>query len=144
MQVILALDVGSSSVRCSAFRILQDDRTVQSVQALDGCNAQRKMRSVEPNTGNIILNGKSDETGESYSLLDEIDACIDTTLDALREKYSHDDFQVVGLGFSTFVMNLVAVDSNGDVVGPEATLSYGCNSPSVVQACKDMKRFVDQ
>jgi gluconokinase len=107
------------------------------VQALDGCYSQLKIRSVHPNTGNIVLNGVNEDTGESYSLLDEIDACIDKTLQALRSQ--QESFQVVGVGFSTFVMNLVGVDRDGNVVGEEATISYACNSPQVAQECKSLK-----
>ena len=130
MQVILALDVGSSSARCSAYRILKDDPT--TVQALNDCSAQRKIRSVQPNTGKIKL------TGEDCSLLDEIDACVDTTLQALRD--NGESFQVVGLGFSTFVMNLVGVDKNGHVVGEEATISYACNTREVANECRTLRR----
>jgi ribulose kinase len=139
MEVILALDVGSSSARCSAYQILPNhDATAVTVQALDGCSAQRKIRSVQPNTGKIILNGQT-EQGEAYSLLDEIDSCIDTTLQALRQHH-HAHVNVVGLGFSTFVMNLVGVDSDGNAVGEEATMSYACNSPEVAQECRNLKR----
>lgn len=147
MQVILAVDVGSSSVRCSAYRVVDDDSSTASVQALDGCSAQSKLRSVEPNSGKIILMGTHDSSkqeGESrdYSLLEEIDACIDTTLIALRERYPPASLQVIGLGFSTFVMNLVAMDKNGVIVGSEATLSYACNTPQVANECRSLRRFV--
>ena len=149
MNVILALDVGSSSVRCSAYQIVAnenggDSTTPSSVEALDGCHAQLKIRSIEPNSGKIILNGVKQDTGESYNLLDEIDGCIDQTLKSLREKHpslcSSSSFQVVGLGFSTLVMNLIGVDKNGNVIGEETTISYACNSPEVAQKCRDLKR----
>lgn len=142
MNVILALDVGSSSARCSAYQLVKDAETdMMTLEALDECHAQRKLRSVEPNTGNVILNGQTEE-GESYNLLDEIDACIDTTLQALRECHDEESFQVVGLGFSTFVMNLIGVDDQGNPVGEKATISYACNSPAVAEECRNLKRFV--
>ena len=142
MQVILALDIGSSSARCSAYRILDNSTSSSSttVEALEGCSSQRKIRSVQPNTGKIILNGTNG--GESYNLLDEIDASIDSTLEALRELCADEQFQVVAVGFSTFVMNLIGVDENGIPVGEEATLSYACNSPQVAEECRNLKRFV--
>ena len=140
MNVILALDVGSSSVRCSAFRIVENEHGATSVKALDGCHAQLKIRSVQPNSGKIILNGVNQDTGESYNLLDEIDGCIDQTLKSLRELNHVSSFQVVGLGFSTLVMNLIGVDKNGKAIGEEATISYACNSPAVAQQCRDLKR----
>lgn len=139
MQVILALDIGSSSARCSAYRIV-DDSTSTTIKALDGCTFQRKIRSVQPNTGKILLNGTNE--GESYNLLDEIDASIDATLEALREHCADEPFQVVAVGFSTFVMNLIGVDKNGNPVGEEATISYACNSPQVAEECRNLKRFV--
>jgi len=139
----LALDVGSSSARCSAYRIVDsDDAPATTVQEIDGCYAQRKIRSVRPNTGKIILTGETDDKGEVYNLLDEIDGCIDTTLQALCERHANETFQVVGLGFSTFVMNLVGVDCNGNPVGEEATVSYACNSPQVAEECRNLRRFV--
>jgi gluconokinase len=128
MQVILALDIGSSSVRCSAYRIVDKDTTTTT--PLEQCC--RKIRCVQPNTGKIQL-----ETEEGGSLLDEIDACVEMILQDLRQYW---DFQVVGLGFSTFVMNLVGVDSSGNVVGQEATLSYACNSSDVVKECRNLRK----
>lgn len=126
MQVILALDIGSSSVRCSAYRIVDKDTTTPLEQCC------RKIRCVQPNTGKIQV-----VTEEGGSLLDEIDACIETMLHDLRQYW---DFQVVGLGFSTFVMNLVGVDTSGNVVGQEATLSYACNSSDVVRECRTLRK----
>lgn len=142
MNVILVLDVGSSSVRCSAYQIVENENDgTTSVEALDGCYAQLKIRSVQPNSGKIILNGVKEDTGESYNLLDEIDGCIHKTLASLRE-HDFSSFQIVGLGFSTLVMNLIGVDKNGNVIGEEATISYACNLPEVAQKCRNLKRFV--
>jgi len=140
MNVILVLDVGSSSVRCSAYQIDEnenDGTSTTSVEALDGCYAQLKIRSVQPNSGKIILNGVKEDTGECYNLLDEIDGCIHKTLASLRE-HDFSSFQIVGLGFSTLVMNLIGVDKNGYVIGEEATISYACNSPEVAQKCRNL------
>ena len=70
-------------------------------------------------------------------LLDEIDSCIDEILNKLDEHSV-----VVGLGFSTFCMNLIGVDNRGRIVGEEATLSYACNNGRVVQECKRLKKCV--
>lgn len=80
-------------------------------------------------------------SSHSCLLLDEIDAMVDDCLVALR-KHMTDPFRIVGLGFSTFVMNLVAVDEYGQVVGEAATLSYACQCPHVSDACRKLKRYV--
>lgn len=126
MHVILALDIGSSSIRCSAYQIGDHGTTTPLEQY------SRTIRSVQPNTGKIQL-----ETAEGKSLWDEVDACIDTILQDIRQNYA--SFQVMGLGFSTFVMNLVGVDCSGNVVGEEATLSYACNSSEVVDKCRKLR-----
>jgi gluconokinase len=144
MKVLIALDIGSSSLRCSAYELLEDSN---AVEALDGCSTQTKFRSIRPTTGRIalLLNQKAegdDGSSSSSSLLDEIDRCVDECLKALREKHHEDGFSIVGLGFSTFVMNLVGVDENGQPVDEQATLSYACNAPLVAQECRNMKRYV--
>lgn len=131
--VILALDVGSSSIRCSAHLRSHGDATETAL--IDDCSIARQCQTVDPATGKVNMGGSH------RPLLDEIDAVIDDCLAALREHMT-DPFRIVGLGFSTFVMNLVAVDEYGQVVGEAATLSYACQSAHVSDACQKLKRYV--
>lgn len=94
-------------------------------------------QAIDPVTGRI----KMQDTVHGRYLLDEIDSVIDECLAALR-KHVMDPIQIIGLGFSSFVMNFVAVDENGTLVGEMATLSYACQSPEVALACRKLKRYV--
>lgn len=135
-EIILALDIGSSSIRCSAYKIVSNDggKAGTKVEPMsDDSFAVRQMRTVEPNTGKIML-----QTEGGTNLLDEIDGIIDECLEKLRN--SADEIRVVGLAFATFCMNLIAIDENGKPVGKEATLSYACSTPAVGEECRWLKR----
>jgi gluconokinase len=140
-KVILAIDIGSSSVRCSAYTLIesQSDSMVSdegpSVQALENCRAHRPVRSVEPNTGKIQLMGDSKD---KKSLMENLDECIDELLENIR-KSDLGPCQVVAVGFSAFVMNLVGVDAEGSIVGDEASVSYACNAPAVAKQCQNLR-----
>ncbi|KAL3817016.1 hypothetical protein ACHAXA_002928 [Cyclostephanos tholiformis] len=123
------------------------------VEALRGIGHSVPLNAILPSTGHIRV----------YDVLDAIDNCVDETLKLLRRMvhpestssnssslsssststssscgggvdYGH---RVVAVGFSSFVMNLVAVDINGDPVGEVATCSYACNRPDVVMEASD-------
>ena len=148
-QVIVAIDIGSSSVRCSAFKYdshQQQDGTVNpSVQALENCQAQRSVRSVQPNTGKIRLLSSEegeDDNNNSKSLMDHLDDCMDEVLDKVRrnqQQQQSSGYEIVAVGFSAFVMNLVGVDAQGGIVGDEASISYACNTQSVARQCRKLR-----
>eukprot|EP00934_Nitzschia_sp_Nitz4_P000777 Nitzschia sp. Nitz4//scaffold165_size50357//20018//21691//NITZ4_007021-RA/size50357-processed-gene-0.49-mRNA-1//1//CDS//3329538132//777//frame0 len=127
MDVLLALDIGSSSIRCNAFSMQGNG----SIVAIPECASSKAMRAVQPNTGKIRL------TYNTESIFDIIDQCLDSVIVLLRKK--NPGFRVVGLGFSTFVMNLIAVDRNGRVLGDKFTLSYACNLPGVADECRALR-----
>lgn len=132
-QLIITIDVGSSSVRSSAYA-LHSGGTLSASMA----SASRPQRSVQPNTGKIVLKG----VGDSPSLMDLVDQCIDETLRKLRELFDRDQqWEVLGIGFSTFVMNLVGVSADGEVVGEEASISYACNSAAVGEEVQALNRY---
>jgi gluconokinase len=151
IQVILAVDVGSSSIRCTAYRVRtntaagsspgskSDSQQQQQANKVEPVSedsfAVRKIRTVETNTGKIMLT-----TEDGTNLLDEIDWIIDECLEKLRN--SLEEFHVLGLGFATFCMNLIALDEYGKPVGKEATLSYACATPGVADECRWLKRYV--
>lgn len=115
----------------------------QLVEALRGIGHSVPLAAVIPSTGHIRV----------YEVLDAIDTCVDETLRSLR-RIVHPDpssssssppssggdeyYRVVAVGFSTFVMNLVAVDIGGDPVGEVATCSYACNRADVVEECEKL------
>jgi gluconokinase len=140
-KVIVAIDIGSSSVRCSAYRFIEGHAVETQnegslVQALENCRAQKSVQSVQPNTGKIKL-VRDNKEGQK-SLMDNLDECMDQLLEMIR-KSDLGPYQVVAVGFSAFVMNLVAVDSKGGVVGDEASVSYACNSPQVAKQCHNLR-----
>jgi gluconokinase len=157
-QIIITIDVGSSSVRSSAYyyascwRDDDDDDSgaggsgtlipSSSPSIISMASASRPHRSVQPNTGKIALQGGGGEDGPS--LMDLVDQCVDETLRKLRaELFDRDQqqWEVLGIGFSTFVMNLVGVSADGDVVGEEASISYACNSAAVGKEVQALKRY---
>ncbi|KAL7552236.1 hypothetical protein ACHAWF_015468 [Thalassiosira exigua] len=140
--VILAIDAGSSSIRCTGYEHRgvggdggpSDGGASPSrapVRALEGVCHAVPMASVVPNAGHIRVD----------EVLSAVDECVDEVLRKLREESSpHCSCRVVAVGFSTFVMNLVGVDANGDPVGEAATLSYACNREDVLKECRSLIR----
>jgi gluconokinase len=132
-RVIIALDIGSSSARCSAY-YLQDNSSdnesiVASVETVPECSASLPISSVQSLTGKIF---------RLQELLDAIDAIVEETIQKIRENV--ESFEIVGVGFSSFVMNMVGVDAQGKVVGPEASISYACNTPEIAREVCELKR----
>ena len=123
--VWLAVDIGSSSIRCSVFS--RDDQNEKLA------TVHYPRRSVQPITGRIRLEGTDDE----LPLLEAIDWVVDQAIDHVRKSIG--EIQVVVVGFACFVMNLVGVDDDEQPV-PDATLSYACSSPQVTQEVYRIKR----
>lgn len=126
-RIILALDIGSSSIRCTAYSVHEDGHLSTAI-----CSASNKVRTVQPDTGMIQL------AYGTETLQDSIDECIDKALKQLKKEDVPQ--QIVAVGFTTFVMNLIAVDQEGHVLGDQYTLSYACNTPEVAQECKDLRK----
>ena len=165
-KIIIAIDIGSSSVRCSAYELfraadLEDPRHLNNhngeesppvvIKAIDTCRSSRPVRSVQPNTGKIqiFLGHCRNDDGEqpdvpddssSLCLMDHVDECMDELLSKIRKTYLDGRFQILAVGFSSFVMNLVGVDSDGKIIGNEASISYACNSPDVAEQCRSLRR----
>jgi len=153
--VIFAIDAGSSSIRCTGYEChgvqchdspadWEMDYSTQSssspstpprVTAMEGISHTIPMASVVPNTGHIRI----------HKVLSAIDECIDEALRLLRQKKEEEvkvgesSYQIVAIGFSTFVTNLVGVDVFGEPVGEAATLSYACNREDVVKECQSLR-----
>lgn len=145
--IILAVDTGISSICCTAYEyhglgqfclnqkwliaemIDGGSITTQFVSAVKGVSHMIPISAVISNTGNIRIN----------EVILAIDTCIDETLRNLRQHLSDSCYQVVAIGFTTFVMNLVAVDIYGDPVGDAATCSYTCSREDVVNECHRLR-----
>ena len=59
----------------------------------------------------------------------------------MKLKEERVNFRVVAIEFSTFVMNLVGTDADGNPIEDESvTASYACNSPEVAEECRRLQR----
>ena len=124
--IILAVDAGSSSVRCSAYAC-----AAGRVRPIDGASHRVPLAAVRPRTGHIRVD----------AVLSAIDACVDGVLAALRPTVRGADggVPIRAVGFSTFVLNLVGVDASGAPVGDAATLSYACSRDDVAAECEALR-----
>ena len=136
-QLILSIDLGTSSVRCSLYTTSNSNE--EPIQ-LFGDASSLSWEAVHPETGKIRLHQFGDDE-TNVTLLDLVDQCIDKTLAKLQQSSSSsDDVEIVAVGFSSLVMNLIGVDADGTPVGEEATLSYACNLPPVAAKVKELQR----
>lgn len=136
--VILAIDVGSSSVRCSAYRYeytftenANHKRAIHTI-AVPGCSSSIQRQGVEPTTGTI----------RTKDLLNAIDTAVDEVLSKLSDQFEETkpwvSFRVDAVGFSTFVMNLVPIDDHGDLI-ENISISYACNASEVNSECQTLR-----
>lgn len=114
VDVIVVIDAGSSSVRCTAYPVVESATTSIFDQSPAGSFTEIH-QAIEPITGKI-----------DFSILRLIDNTIDQVLIQLRS--SSGLVRVRALGFSTFVMNLIGLDENHQ---PIESLSYACNTEEV-------------
>ena len=166
MKAILTVDAGSSSVKCTAYAICSEQASIELgvrakrtsnsgeggnakdenkinksssalcpavVEAIHGAHASRSVRAICPNTGQIEnLN----------QLLQAVDDCVSDVLSSVQQQQEQTqrNYTFVAVGFSSFSMNLVGMDVDGEPVGKEATISYACNTNEVVEEVERLKR----
>lgn len=132
--LILALDVGSSSVRCSAYDTSNNNTKLVTT-------SQRSRRSV-CSDGRIAWFNLDDDKIDKNSalcLLDVIDDCVDDVLEQLRNDQTT-TFVIRAIGFSSFVMNLIGFNRDGQFLDENATLTYACQRPGVNLEVEDLNR----
>jgi len=163
LELILAIDIGTSSIRCSAYQIHHpsppsssaseddddDDTTITTsstypcIQYLPGSLSAKPISMIEPNSGKIYLFPRQQTYDKEHiqnpSIFDWIDKCMAETIQFLRQ-YTSSSFHIRGIGFSSFVMNLIGVDQWGLILHPHATFSYACNTVQVQQECQQIQR----
>ena len=124
--IILAIDTGSSSTRCTAYELRHEDESDEVSSPINaiGIHHSIPLSCIIPSTGHIRI----------HDILVSIDRSIDNVLSSLRNALTN--YQVVAIGFSTFVMNLVGVDEMGEPVDEMATCSYACNRKDAVDECQ--------
>lgn len=163
-ELILSIDIGSSSIKCSAFEVRNPRKNdqqqnssgqIHDEQCMVGrtneyqipyiassiASASRDFCAVEPITGKIMVN----ENLSAPSLFNVVDDCIDDVLKILEDKANVDDtskinYTILGCGITSFVMNLVGVDRDGHPLGNETTLSYACNNDAVNMEVETLRR----
>jgi ribulose kinase len=124
--IIITIDTGSSSIRCTAYALQPPDIS----PPIQSMNLHHSIPfSCTSSTGHILIS----------QLLPMIDTCVDNVLSLLQSSLSQ--FDIVGIGFSTFVMNLVGVDEWGVPVDDEMTCSYACNRREAVEECERLKQL---
>ena len=131
MKIILAVDIGSSSVKVCAYRIDDAGPTATNQVPLTTiAHSTKAVRAVHPQSGRIV------PMDQIYGAAEE---CIDTVMSKCRVLLG-EEFSVIAVGFSSFTMNLIGVDENGVPIGEEASMSYACNSAEVLEEVEHLKR----
>lgn len=138
---LLAIDAGSSSIRCTAYQLNDEtnhDNTTASLTTTT--TAKSSLLQSTPFHHSIPLSTITSTSIQVHPILTAIDECIDMVLSLLRDSSSDDDagYRIASVGFSTFVMNFIGVDMNGDVV-EDVACWYGCNSREVGMECERLR-----
>jgi len=132
-QFVLAIDIGSSSIRCSAYRIetngplKQSDDYVLHLEAKH--SSSHKMQCVSSETSKI----------PALQVLEQVDECLDKSLSSLRSFHVEQKrkFQILCVGISSFVMNLLAVNiDTGDIV---ESFTYACREDIVIKKVTELE-----
>lgn len=108
--LVLVVDIGSSSIRCSAYGVLEQGGEWTYV---GGSMQQCKNNSLDQSV---------------LEILERVDQVIDRCMKFLRDKHLGD--QVVAIGFSSFVMNFIGLDGSGKVITPILTYANNNNETS--------------
>jgi gluconokinase len=100
--VILAIDLGSSSIRCAGYQYdLQTDPRSPKIRLLEGSVRQIKKKSIQNGTGN------------AQEIFEDVTHVVDECLAALRKRGV---ISIDAVSMASFSMNFVGVDSNGEPV----------------------------
>jgi len=158
--IVLTVDIGSTRVRCSAYEyhggphhpnryqwkqspLAGPMMDVDAIMMSGGNDSAPKIVNEFNGVSHTIPISAVSDTGNIriHEVLGGIDICIDETLMLLNQYHTSAGscYQVVAIGFTTFVMNLVGVDIHGDPVGEAATCSFACNREDVVKECERLR-----
>ncbi|KAI9907380.1 hypothetical protein PsorP6_004707 [Peronosclerospora sorghi] len=105
LPVVIVVDVGSSSIRASCFALVSEAQWI----LIDGSLHQQQVSSID-------VHGEADCAMISAI----VETILDRTIDFLRA--TNLTKKLLGVGFSTFAMNILGVDTNGQVVTPIYTV----------------------
>jgi sugar (pentulose or hexulose) kinase len=110
--VILVIDIGSSSIRCTPFKKSStDDKEIILLQKsaqkipfkLSGCTDDR-------------LSSNCEELNPAIRVLNVVDRAVEKCIYSLRNLYEID--RIHGIGISSFAMNIVGIDDNLSPITP--------------------------
>ncbi|KAK1936565.1 Gluconokinase [Phytophthora citrophthora] len=104
LPVVIVVDVGSSSIRASCFALVSEAQWV----LINGSLQQQHVSSID-------VHGEADGAKIEAS----VEKILDQTMDFLRATDLTE--KIVGIGFSTFAMNVLGVDAKGEMVTPVYT-----------------------
>ncbi|KAG7386301.1 hypothetical protein PHYPSEUDO_000429 [Phytophthora pseudosyringae] len=104
LPVVVVVDVGSSSIRASCFALVSAAQWV----LIDGSLQQQHVSSID-------VHGEADGAEIAAS----VEQILDQTMDFLRVTDLAQ--RLVGVGFSTFAMNVLGVDAKGNIATPVFT-----------------------
>eukprot|EP00903_Cladosiphon_okamuranus_P014974 g13859.t1 len=112
VRLLLAIDIGSSSVRCSAYTVGSPPLLVPD------CAVQLKHAVVK----------KEDGTADAEKVVDLVDSAVDRCFSELRARGV--SYAVTAVGFACFGMNLVGVGEDGEPCTPVFTYAANSNPSS--------------
>ncbi|KAH7481729.1 hypothetical protein KRP22_015037 [Phytophthora ramorum] len=124
LPVVVVVDVGSSSIRASCFALVSGAQWV----LIDGSLQQQHVTSID-------VHGEADCAQISAA----VERVLDHTMDFLRATDLTQ--KLVGVGFSTFAMNVLGVDAKGKVATPVYTYA-GRRKTTAVWAKELQERLV--
>ncbi|ETL82158.1 hypothetical protein L917_17598 [Phytophthora nicotianae] len=104
LPIVIVVDVGSSSIRASCFALVSEAQWA----LIDGSLQQQHVSSID-------VYGEADGAKIAAS----VEVILDQTMEFLR--VTDLTQKIVGVGFSTFAMNVLGINANGSVVTPVYT-----------------------
>ncbi|KAG1692867.1 hypothetical protein DVH05_024157 [Phytophthora capsici] len=120
LPVVIVVDVGSSSIRASCFALVSEAQWV----LINGSLQQQHVSSID-------AHGEAD----GFKIEASVEKILDQTMDFLRATDLTE--RLVGVGFSTFAMNVLGVDTKGKMVTPVYT--YAGRKKSTAEWAKQLQ-----
>jgi gluconokinase len=122
--VSVVIDIGSSSIRCSAYGLSTNNDITLIPNTL--CKITFNTLNIDNNNSNNYI----------QNIYQNVEMALQTTLNNLNELSIT---RVDKIGFSSFVMNFFGLDHNNDVITPIYTYASDSNNyaemPNVTDAC---------
>ena len=111
--VVLVIDIGSSSVRCSPYNISIENPN--DIRLLVECTQKITYNLNQVNRK--LIDEKGNESYPSTQILKIVDAVVSRCIHSLR-CHGKDSVSINAIGISSFAMNIFGVNDSGDVCTP--------------------------